>query len=136
MRKPRRKKNGNEKGRIPRIVVIILKAAVLGIILSLICFVIFALILNVSQISETVIPSVIQVIKIASIVVASIYGVRKIKTKGWLIGAIIGVTYIIFSMIINSFFSDGTLSVKIIFSDIILGLIIGAVGGIIGMYNK
>ncbi|MGI6113319.1 MAG: TIGR04086 family membrane protein [Mahellales bacterium] len=136
MRKPKGKKTGNEQGMILHIIFIILRAAVLGIILSLICFVIFALILNASQIKETIIPSVIQVVKIASIAVASIYGVRKIKTRGWLVGAVTGILYIVLAMVINSFFTDGALSIKIVFSDIILGLIVGAIGGIIGMYNK
>ena len=82
----------------------ILKGSISAIIISAICFTIFASILTCTDTKENTIPSVVIIISLISILIGSCISSRKIKKKGILNGAIVGITYISIIYILSSIF--------------------------------
>jgi putative membrane protein (TIGR04086 family) len=68
-----------------------------------------------------------------SIAFGGMLAAKSSKKVGWLKGGITGVVYVLFAFMISSLFGGSILMGSIIFSDILLGVIAGAVGGIIGV---
>ena len=73
---------------------VILKASLFAVIISLICFVLFALVMKLANLQESIIPPVNQAIRIVSMVVGGAAAARSSKSKGWLKGALTGLLYI------------------------------------------
>lgn len=111
----------------------ILKCSLVAIIITLITFLIFAVIIKVGDMQENVISPVVQVIRTLSIAFGGMSAARTNKKRGWLKGAITGVVYILWAFIISSLLGDRTIMHSLILSDILLGIVAGAVGGIIGV---
>jgi putative membrane protein (TIGR04086 family) len=83
--------------------------------------------------SEGIIPTIVIIVYLVSIIVAGFYVARNTQSKGWLNGGIAGVFYIVILIILSYFFlPDFNLSLPLI-GKLVLGFIIGAIGGIIGV---
>ena len=81
---------------------------------------------------ETIIAPVVQVIRTLSIVLVGMLAAK--SSKSWMAKrGITGVVYVLFAFMISPLFGGSILMGSIIFSDILLGVIAGAVGGIIGV---
>ncbi len=112
---------------------VILKASLLAVIITLICFVIFALVMKLANLKETIIPPVNQAIRILSIAIGGVFASRASRKKGWLKGGLTGLLYIIWSFIISGLFDGKYIFNTLLLSDLLLGAVVGAVGGIIGI---
>jgi putative membrane protein (TIGR04086 family) len=112
---------------------VILKASLLAVIITLICFVIFALVMKLANLQETIIPPVNQAIRILSIAIGGVFASRASRKKGWLKGGLTGLLYIIWSFIISGLFDGKYIFNTLLLSDLLLGAVVGAVGGIIGI---
>ena len=110
----------------------IIKGSILSIILTIICLLIFSLILAYTNIPEkTMIP-----VTAISILAGSIISVSKIEKKGIINGALVGLIYILTIYIISSI-AKGNFGITI--NSIILiasAIIAGMLGGIIGVNIK
>lgn len=73
---------------------------------------------------------------IISIVIASVYVALKVDKNGWLYGALTGLLYIIILTIISMIAIGGFSLNQILISRILMGLIAGAIGGILGINIK
>jgi putative membrane protein (TIGR04086 family) len=112
---------------------VILKASLFAVIISLICFVLFALVMKLANLQESIIPPVNQAIRIVSMVVGGAAAARSSKSKGWLKGALTGLLYIVWAFIISGIFGGGYIFDTVLLSDVLLGIVVGAIGGIIGI---
>ena len=112
---------------------VILKASLLAVIITLICFVIFALVMKLANLQETIIPPVNQAIRILSIAIGGVFASRASRKKGWLKGGLTGLLYIIWSFILSGLFDGKYIFNTLLLSDLLLGAVVGAVGGIIGI---
>ena len=112
---------------------VILKASLFAVIISLICFVLYALVMKLANLQESIIPPVNQAIRIVSMVVGGAAAARSSKSKGWLKGALTGLLYIVWAFIISGIFGGGYIFDTVLLSDVLLGIVVGAIGGIIGI---
>lgn len=107
--------------------------SIISIIISILGFLVFAVLLVNTDITESAIPSVIIVLSIISILIGSTISSRKVRKNGLLNGAIVGIIYIttlyILSSIILLEFKLNLYSIFMIIGAIISGML----GGIIGV---
>lgn len=114
----------------------IIKGSILSIILTMICLLIFSLILAYTNIPEKTMIPVITAVTAISILAGSIISVSKIEKKGIINGALVGLIYILTIYIISSI-AKGNFGITI--NSIILiasAIIAGMLGGIIGVNIK
>ena len=115
----------------------ILKGVGLSILFTLICLVVFSILLVYTHISENLIPSVVIVVTGISILLGSSIGNRKMDKNGIINGAIIGIIYILCIYVISSLVNGGNFALNL--QSIIMmtvGVICGIFGGIIGVNIK
>ena len=114
----------------------IIKGSILSIILTIICLLIFSLILAYTNIPEKKMIPVITAVTAISILAGSIISVSKIEKKGIINGTLVGLIYILTIYIISSI-AKGNFEITI--NSIILiasAIIAGMLGGIIGVNIK
>jgi putative membrane protein (TIGR04086 family) len=112
---------------------IVLKGSVIAVLITLVCFLFFALIMRFMYLDDALIPSVNQVIRIFSIALGGAYVARASRGMGWLKGALTGLLYIVWAFLISWLFSGNLTVNTVLLSDALLGLSAGAIGGIIGV---
>ncbi|WP_434296340.1 TIGR04086 family membrane protein [Clostridium sporogenes] len=104
-----------------------------AIIITVIMLLIFAVILTFKDIGEKISSIIYLLITILSIMYGTIYAVRKINKKGWLIGLVISIMYMAIIYII-SIVSGNTLTFgSDRFIRIFLALILGILSGMLGI---
>lgn len=133
MRKVRKAPSKQQPESIGYDIMAVLKSSIVAVVITLICFTIFAVIIKVVDMQETIIPPVVQVVRTLSIAFGGMLAARASKKMGWLKGGITGIVYILWAFIISSLFGGTEFMGSLIFSDILLGVVAGAVGGIIGV---
>lgn len=109
----------------------ILKGSLIALCVSLAGILIFAFLLKFTNISDSVIKPVNQVIKGLSVLLGVFIGLKKEKDMGLVSGLLIGIVYtmvafLTFSILDGNFAFDRTL-----LNDVIFGGIMGAICGII-----
>lgn len=109
----------------------IVKGVFVALAVSLVSILLFAFLLRWTNISESLIAPVNQVIKGVSIFLGVFFGLKKVKHNGIINGLLIGFFYTIFAFLVFSLL-DGAFSFdRSLLNDIIFGTIIGAICGII-----
>lgn len=116
-----------------RSVAIILKSLILAYVISLIAFLIEGGIIHFTKVSEDVIPLSVSVISGLSILFAGIYIAKKTESRGWLKGGLVGFLYILIITILSYFLLPSYQLEFAVLGKMIVGFIVGAVGGIIGV---
>lgn len=111
----------------------VLKAVLLAYAITMIIFLVFAVIITYSNFPETAIPTVVVITTVLSIMLAGIKVARKAKSKGWLNGAIAGIAYMIILYFISALALTGFVFDRYVIYMLILGLLTGAFGGIVGI---
>ena len=119
--------------KIQKSVVSVLRGTVIGYIFLIICFAILAVIYTYTSFPAGMLGPFTQAITALSIIICGILSARNISGFGWLHGSMAGLVYSVIrfsagAMTINGFGFD-----KNVFSMLLLGLILGAAGGIIGI---
>ncbi|EOD00668.1 TIGR04086 family membrane protein [Caldisalinibacter kiritimatiensis] len=114
----------------------LIKGVILSFIITLVSFIVFALILTYTNITESVIPTVDSIIMILSIAIGSIYVAFKVYKKGWLNGAIVGLAYIAILIAIRRLISGNVQYNVYLLVKVAISIITGVVGGMIGINIK
>ncbi|CDD37414.1 putative membrane protein TIGR04086 family/integral membrane protein TIGR04097 family [Clostridium sp. CAG:356] len=116
-------------------IISIIKGVTISIIFTLICLLIFSLVLAYTNVSESFTAPVIIIVTAISIFVGSSIGNLKMRKNGLLNGALIGGIYLTTLYLISGLISKNfTLTLQSTIM-IISGMICGMFGGIIGV-NK
>ena len=109
----------------------VLKGAVIAVIISLILVLLFALIIKLTDISDSVITPVNQIIKIVSIFIGVYFELKNSYYSGMFKGIMVGLIYTLLSFLVFSAL-DGTFMLDTSFvNDLLFGGITGAISGII-----
>ena len=136
MNKSRKNTSKQEENSLRQDFIFVLKGAVFAVIITLICIVIFAFIMQLASLQESIIRPVIQVVRILSISVGGVYVARLSHTKGWLKGAVTGFFYVIFISILGIMSGGQFAFDRTLLSDMTMAVIVGAVSGAIGINIK
>lgn len=115
---------------------VIIRSALWGVVISLLCFIIFAVVINSSNVQESSIPPTVQTIKIISVAIAGLLASFAANSRGWLKGGIAGLIYILLVLVITSIVSSESVSFSAILNDAFMAFVAGAIGGIIGVTLK
>lgn len=118
------------------VVISLIKGLLFSFLLTMIFFIIFALLLTYTDLSEGYIPIVNSIIMVVSIAVGGIVISSNIMNKGWLNGAILGLLYVFIFVICGSIIFKSFNPNIYMFSKLGIGLISGAIGGMIGVNIK
>lgn len=113
-----------------------IKALIFSIILTLIALVVLSLVLSFSEVSESLINPAIIVISSVSILIGGFLVAKKIKQKGILNGAILGIVYMLIIYLISSLLNNNFSLGIAAFIMIGAGILSGALGGILGVNLK
>ena len=126
-----KRRNSDKTNSSNQLVKTLIKGSLVSLCISLVGILVFAFILKFTNIPESVIAPVNQVIKGLSVFIGVFIGLKKSKEMGLVSGLLIGLVYTIlaffvFSILAGSFVFDRTL-----LNDIIFGAIMGSICGII-----
>jgi len=111
----------------------IFKGLIISFLVTLISIFIFSVLLTYTNISESIIPTVIIILTFISILIGAIISMKKTSKNGLINGAIIGGTYVILLYIISSSLNTGFMLNGYTFGMIVAGIISGIIGGIIAV---
>jgi putative membrane protein (TIGR04086 family) len=107
-----------------------------GYIVSLLFFLIGAILITYTSIGEGTIPFITSVIMIIGIVYSAIYCSIHLREKGWLHGGAVGLMYILILMLLSKIFVSGYSVNRIALYKMGLGIGAGTIGGILGVNIK
>ncbi len=120
-------KSDEKKGNVKPII----KGVLVALAISLVAILLFAFLLRWTNISDSIIAPVNQVIKGVSIFLGVFFGLKKVKQNGIINGLIIGFLYTIVAFLVFSLLDGAFCFDKSLLNDILFGTIIGAICGII-----
>ncbi|MBR1890570.1 MAG: TIGR04086 family membrane protein [Clostridia bacterium] len=109
----------------------VLKGSLIGVAVALVSILLFAFVLRFTNVSDTIITPVNQVIKGVSIFFGVFLGIRGHKQNGLIKGSLIGLGFTIVAFLTFSLLDGAFVFDKTFFNDIVFGMIIGAICGII-----
>lgn len=111
------------------------KAALKGTLISMVFTVavtlLFALVIKETGMKDNTIAIINQVVKIGGIILASYFAVKGLQEKQWLVGGMAGILFIVLSYLIFSLIEGMFGNVAVLFSNLLMGLLIGLVFAII-----
>ena len=107
----------------------ILKGVRISIAFTLICLTIFSALLTYTNLSESLIQPVVISVTGISILVGSFFATRKVGKNGIIKGVSVGLIYIVSSVVNGGNFALTIGSIIMI----LIGILCGAIGGIIGV---
>jgi putative membrane protein (TIGR04086 family) len=114
----------------------VFKGVTISYILTFISFLIFAILLSATNISDSYISGVICIISVMSILIGSASCTKKANSQGILWGSLVGLIYSAILYAISSLLFVGFNLPLSSFYLIFLSLLFGAIGGIIGINLK
>ena len=132
MKKRRRTAVKQEENSLLQDALLVSKGSVCAVIITLFFIILFAFIMQLSSLSETIIRPVVQVVRIFSIAAGGAY-VRHTTSKGWLKGAVTGICYVILVSVIGVISGGQFVLDRILLSDTLMAVVVGAAGGAIGI---
>jgi len=111
----------------------IIRGVLLAYFITIILFLVLALVMYFTSISENIIPKAVVGISALSIFLSGIYATRDIGHMGWLHGGLIGFLYMGILIVLSSLIAPSfafSLNVAI---DVFISFLVGVVAGIIGV---
>ena len=133
MKKTRRVTTRQEEYSLLQNALLVSRGSVVSVIITLFFIILFAFIMQISSLSETIIRPVVQVIRILGIAAGGAYVARNSTAKGWLKGAATGICYVIMVSFIGVISGGQFAFDRILLSDTIMAVVVGAAGGAIGI---
>ncbi|QSZ26729.1 TIGR04086 family membrane protein [Aceticella autotrophica] len=101
--------------------------------ITLVFFIIYALALTFTSLSELTLPILTMLITIVGIVISGALAARNTTSKGWLNGGIAGLLYSIIMILLAGFFIKELGPASTWIYKLMWGMILGALGGMIGI---
>ncbi|HCJ56509.1 TIGR04086 family membrane protein [Lutispora sp.] len=114
-------------------ILILVKSIFLALIISLVCIIIYAVVLSITPVSDNTMSIITQVITMISIVAAAMYCSKKIKSKGWLYGIIIGIIFVLIIIPISMIWGQIPAFDKYFIAKVLMASLVGFIGGIVGV---
>ena len=114
-------------------IILMIKTLFLAFIVSFVCIIIYSIILSFTSVSDSTMAIITQIITMISIVVAALYCGKKVKSKGWLYGLLVGLLFVLFMIPISMIWGQTPTFDKYFVAKIIRGSLVGLIGGIIGV---
>ena len=112
----------------------ILKGAGISLAFTLICLTIFSALLTYTSLSENLIQPVVISVTGISILAGSFFATRKVGKNGIIKGIAVGLIYILLIYLTSSLVNGGNFALTIgSIIMILIGILCGAIGGIIGV---
>ena len=109
------------------------KGLIVCLLFTIVALIILGLLLKLTSLSEAKLPMFNNLIIIISVSIGAVYASSKSRENGWLIGALIGLIYYLFIVLLNLIFiRDINLSL-IIIPRILMSVFSGIIGGVIGI---
>lgn len=109
----------------------LLKGVIISLSISLVSILVFAFILKFTNISDSFITPINQIIKGLSIFLGTFLGLKKEKKMGLISGLLIGMIYTLLAFVIFSALNGSFVFSRTLITDFCFGGIIGAICGII-----
>jgi putative membrane protein (TIGR04086 family) len=104
-----------------------------GFMLTLLALLIYSVVLKFATFSEGVSSMFILVVTLISILYGAIFSARKINKKGWLVGATVGLLYIVIIYLVALVAGgEATLAIKDLIR-VTLAVIVGGLSGMLGI---
>ena len=110
-----------------------LKGLVLAFAITFILIFIISLFLRFTSLREGKLPLLNSIVMLLSIVIASIYLAIKVKEKGWINGAMLGLGYYLIITLLNFLVMRSVSLDLIIGAKLFMAIITGSIGGMIGI---
>ena len=117
-----------------RFLLTIIKSVIFAIITTLVCVLIFAILVKLASLGVVIIKSINQFIKIISVFMGCLFNIR--GKLGYLQGGISGLFYSILIYLIFSFMGGGAINFSQMMLDSAFMAIIGGISGIIAVNKK
>lgn len=111
----------------------LIRGLILTLIMTLILILIVSFLLRFTNLAEAKLSLINNVIMVLSIALGSGYLAIKIKEKGWLFGALLGLIYYCLLLVLNIIFFKINIFKLIYIMKLMIAMLIGAIGGIIGI---
>ncbi len=108
-----------------------LKGSLISMVFTVAVILLFALIIKESGMADSTIAPINQIIKILGIIAASYFAVHGMSEKQWLCGAMAGLFFMLISYFVFSLIEGMFGNVALLFSDLLMGMLIGMVFAII-----
>ena len=111
----------------------VMKGLIISFLITLPCFLGFALFLTYTDFPEKYIFIAVLITTIVSVLTASAYSTKNVKSKGWINGCAVGVLYVAVLYLASSIvFMNFAVDVQVLLT-VIIGAIVGCLGGIFGI---
>ncbi len=112
------------------------KASAISIGITMIALIVQTVIMLYTDVTESILPVTSAITMTLSVTIASLYASVKIRKRGWMNGAIIGILYILVIAMISFIFLDDFVLNTYILMKTAIALITGAISGMIGVNLK
>lgn len=110
----------------------VVKSTIIAVVASLVLILLFALIVNLTDVPDSVVSPVNQAIKVVSVLVGCLVGIRE-QRMGAFKGAIAGLLYTFLSTLLFGLISNNLRFNAMSLIDVALGIVIGAISGILSV---
>ncbi len=114
----------------------VLKGILAAYIITIPAFMLFALILSNTDFPHRLITPAVVVTTIVSVLTAGSVSTKGIRNKGWLNGSMVGLIYMMLLYIFSSLIFKNFTIDKYVVTMTVIGILTGAIGGIIGINVK
>ncbi len=111
----------------------VIKGLIISFLITLPCFLAFALFLTYTDFPEKYTFIAVLVTTVISVLAASAYSTKNVRSKGWMNGLAVGVLYVAILYLASSIvFLNFAIDVQVLLT-VVIGAIVGCLGGIFGI---
>jgi putative membrane protein (TIGR04086 family) len=114
----------------------LVKGLLAGVIFTTASILLFALLIKTGVLGEASIPAVNEIIKITGVLLSAFITAHRQQRFGWLKGGAAGAAYLLLGWLVFSLIEGEFGQASVLFVDMLMGLIIGAITGIAAPHLK
>lgn len=114
----------------------IFKGILTAYIITIPLFMLFALIMSNTDFPQRLVSPSVIIITVISVFTAGLVSTRGAKSKGWLNGGLVGLIYMLLLYLLSSIVYKSFAINQYVITMAIIGILTGAIGGIVGINAK